>query len=73
MDKSIHLIKTAFKHLNDYKRLRALYEKEYTRQNTSKALEHELDKYKRIDALELALRGLQSELHTLEEAEKEKA
>lgn len=62
MEKEIALVKTVFKHLNEYKRFRSLHEKELYRGNFLKAKEHELDKYKRIDALELALRGLQSEL-----------
>jgi hypothetical protein len=59
MEKDVFLIKKAFKHLNDYKRFRAVKESTHS---VEEALKMELQQYKAIDQLELTLRGLQNEL-----------
>lgn len=53
------LVRTCFNHLNAYKRFRAMAEQE---NNKDSALYYELQLYKTIDQLELALRGLQREI-----------
>jgi hypothetical protein len=64
--KELFLIKQAFKHLNSFKRYRALGESAGERGNSSEAERMELLQYKTIDQLELTLRGLQSELRKAE-------
>lgn len=54
------LIKVTFGHLNDFKRWRAKAEHATDERDISNANLYTLNAYKSIDALELALRGLQS-------------
>ena len=54
-------IKSAFKHLNAYKRARALFtEAQIKSQDNATALE--LEMFRTIDQLELTLRGLQRQI-----------
>jgi hypothetical protein len=69
--KEIYMVKQTFKHLNSFKRFRALEEIERNKGNIDQADKMELMQYKTIDALELSLRGLQRELNRQEGAHEE--
>lgn len=64
-------IKQAFRHLNAFKRFRALTETAREKQKSMQEIERlELQAYKSIDQLELQLRGIQRENREItEEAE----
>lgn len=66
MNKQEHLIKQAFRHLNAYKRFRALEQNEREKGNHESADRLELNKYRATDQLELTLRGLQTEIRKTE-------
>lgn len=55
------LIKDAFKHLNTFKRFRAMHETAIQRGDAHEAEKMELKMYKSIDQLELSIRGIQRE------------
>jgi hypothetical protein len=55
------LIKDAFKHLNTFKRFRAMHDTATTKGDMRAAEELELKMYKSIDQLELSIRGIQRE------------
>lgn len=61
------LTKDAFKHLNNYKRYRALHETATQRTNIQEAVKLELLMYKSIDQLELSLRGIQKHIRNTEQ------
>ena len=55
------IIKEAFKHLNAFKRYRAMYETAQYKNDRDQATLLELKMYKSFDQLELSLRGIQRE------------
>lgn len=61
------LIGIAFRHINEYKRARALADHERLQGNREKADRWELKRFRHIDGLELAMRAIQKGLREITE------
>jgi hypothetical protein len=61
------LISIAFRHINEYKRARALADYERLQGNREKADKWELKRFRHIDGLELAMRAIQKGVREISE------
>lgn len=67
LPKHLHLMKTAFKNFNEFKRFQTKELMARESNNESQSTFYELKKYQAQNKLELSMRGLQRELHNMDE------